>query len=552
MVQSTTKGSSTDVVQSTTKGSSTDVVQSTTKGSSTDLVPSTSKQLMKQNNIKEQPTPDNGTVESHQMEVNCGKTEEDTSHLHGDGSLGQLLTECESEEVKTSSQVTKEPEETKMELPTEMGDGKKVSSANTNTDEEKGDRVLKGTDNQANEAESQSDLSDVVCTAKETQKMVVDVTATDYHNEEELGDEITVGSEIENGVEKVITTDRKMEEECEEVISEKGEGEKKAEDMLLLGDQPESDMVDGQVKESIDDHGKKSIDGHGGKESKWKDPVTKEADNYFNTIREKEIKFSPKNVTVKKSSRREKDLFNLMNSFIPRSVKNSKEIKHNEISNACIQQITRSELPSECAQELGSSEERKRESPTPGLLDDLVDLETGRDSMQTGEIPLTNPLQNPLHSNSVDTISLVNSHRNQTSKSGVSKGKDLVSVELMGQDSLQVEQGLDSVQQNSTTEREPVKSGQAKRSHKVFSDLVHPGLDRGLVKGECSDEIQMGSGDVFEPDPDRVVQEPDPDRVIQDMPSKQDLKITVTNDIPVESKFKWISREQLVKDCIHG
>ena len=151
----------------------------------------------------------------------------------------------------------------------------------------------------------------------------------------------------------------------------------------------------------------------------------------------------------------------------------------------------------------------------------------------------------------MDTTSLVNSHLNQTSKSGVSKGKDLVSVEQTGQDSL-LEQGLNSVQQNSTIEREPVKSGQAKRSHKVFSDLVHPGLDRGLVQGECSDEIQMSNGEVYEPDPDRVVQEPNPDRVIQGMPSKQDLKITVTNDIPVESKFKWISREQLVKDCIHG
>ncbi|XP_022299750.2 uncharacterized protein LOC111108271 isoform X2 [Crassostrea virginica] len=551
VVQSTTKGSFTDVVQSTTKGSFTDVVPSTTKGSSTDVVPSTSKQLTKQNNINEHPTPDNGPVESHQMEVNCGKTEEDTSHLHGDGSSGQLLMECESEEVKTSSQVTKEPEETQMELPTEMGDGKKVSSANTKTDEEKGDRVSKCTDNQANAAESQSVLSDVVCTGAETQKKVGDVTATDYHNKEELGGEITHGSEIENGVEKVITTDKKMEEECEEVISEKGEGEKKAEDMLLLGDQLESDMVDGQVKESIDDHGKKSIDGHGGKESKWKDPVTKEADNYFNSIREKERTFSPKSVTVKKLSRREKDLFNLMNSFIPRSVKNSKEIKHSEISNECIQQIMRSELPSKCGQELGSSEERKRESPPPGLLDDLVDLEAGRDLPQMGEIPLTNPLQNPLHSNAVDTTSLVNSHLNQTSKSGVSKGKDLVSVEQTGQDSL-LEQGLNSVQQNSTTEREPVKSGQAKRSHKVFSDLVHPGLDRGLVQAECSDEIQMSSGEVYEPDPDRVVQEPNPDRVIQGMPSKQDLKITVTNDIPVESKFKWISREQLVKDCIHG
>lgn len=84
---------------------------------------------------------------------------------------------------------------------------------------------------------------------------------------------------------------------------------------------------------------------------------------------------------------------------------------------------------------------------------------------------------------------------------------------------------------------------QGKKHRTVFSEAFHPGLDAGIVHGQWSDDLQMCSEDEFEPDTDRVV---------QDGPNHLELKITVTNDTPLESKFRWISREQLVKDCIHG
>ncbi|XP_055999175.1 uncharacterized protein LOC125656744 isoform X2 [Ostrea edulis] len=78
-----------------------------------------------------------------------------------------------------------------------------------------------------------------------------------------------------------------------------------------------------------------------------------------------------------------------------------------------------------------------------------------------------------------------------------------------------------------------------RRCHNKFCDTFL----LGKSTGQWNDELRTGIEDEFEPDSDRVVQA---------LTNKLDLKITVANDMSVFAKFSWISKEQLIRDCIHG
>ena len=76
----------------------------------------------------------------------------------------------------------------------------------------------------------------------------------------------------------------------------------------------------------------------------------------------------------------------------------------------------------------------------------------------------------------------------------------------------------------------------------VFNETYHPNLDKGIVHGLFTDDGHE-EGD-FVPDPERAVE----------MAGKGDLELrmTVSNDAPQASVYRWISEEQLINLCLHG
>lgn len=234
-----------------------------------------------------------------------------------------------------------------------------------------------------------------------------------------------------------------------------------------------------------------------------------------------------KKATKKKSMKMEKDLLNVMNQFLPQPERNDKE-------NLDMNKQSMEQEPDIKNHEdiIGDSKEGRF------MMSDLVDLESGRDFHQANEVSSTFSLTSQLSNdknllNSVEPSS-ISSHFDKPSGYQTCENKDFISKAQ--EDKLDTHEG-------SKREMAASHPEHGKKHRTVFSEASHPGLDAGIVHGQWSDDHQMCSEDEFDPDTDRVV---------QDGPNHLELKITVTNDTPVESKFKWISREQLVKDCIHG
>lgn len=234
-----------------------------------------------------------------------------------------------------------------------------------------------------------------------------------------------------------------------------------------------------------------------------------------------------KKATKKRSMKMEKDLLNVMNQFLPQPERNVKEnLDMNKQSMEQEPEIRNHENI------VGDSQEGRF------MMNDLVDLETGRDFHQTNEVSSTfsltsHPSNDKNLFNSVESSS-ISSHFDKPSDHQTCENKDFISK--APEDKLDTQEG-------SKREMDASHPEQGRKHRTVFNEAFHPGLDAGIVHGQWSDDLQMCSEDEFEPDTDRVV---------QDGPNHLELKITVTNDTPVESKFKWISKEQLVKDCIHG
>lgn len=235
-----------------------------------------------------------------------------------------------------------------------------------------------------------------------------------------------------------------------------------------------------------------------------------------------------KKATKKRSIKMEKDLLNVMNQFLPQPERNVKE--NLDMNKQSMEQ----ELDIRIHEDIVEDSQEGR-----FMMNDLVDLETGRDFHQTNEVSstlfsLTSQLSNDKKLlNSVESSS-ISSHFDKPSDHQTCENKDFISKAQ--------EDKLDTCE-GSKREMDASHPEQGKKHRTVFSEAFHPGLDAGIVHGQWSDDLQMCSEDEFEPDTDRVV---------QDGPNHLELKITVTNDTPLESKFRWISREQLVKDCIHG
>lgn len=234
-----------------------------------------------------------------------------------------------------------------------------------------------------------------------------------------------------------------------------------------------------------------------------------------------------KKATKKKSMKMEKDLLNVMNQFLPQPERNDKE-------NLDIDKQSMEQEPDIRNHEdiVGDSKEGRF------MMSDLVDLESGRDFHQANEVSSTFSLTSQLSNDK----NLLNSVEPSSSSSHFDKPSDHQTCENKDFISKAQEDKLDT-HEGSKREMDASHPEHGKKHRSVFSEASHPGLDAGIVHGQWSDDHQMCSEDEFDPDTDRVV---------QDGPNHLELKITVTNDTPVESKFKWISREQLVKDCIHG
>lgn len=234
-----------------------------------------------------------------------------------------------------------------------------------------------------------------------------------------------------------------------------------------------------------------------------------------------------KKATKKRSMKMEKDLLNVMNQFLPQPERNVKD-------NLDINKQSMEQEPAIKNHEdiIGDSKEGRF------MMSDLVDLESGRDFHHANEVSSTFSMTSQLSNdknllNSVEPSS-IGSHFDKPSDHQTCENKNLISKAQ--EDKLDTHEG-------SKREMDASHPEHGKKQRSVFSEASHPGLDAGIVHGQWSDDHQMCSEDEFDPDTDRVV---------QDGPNPLELKITVTNDTPVESKFKWISREQLVKDCIHG
>ncbi|XP_061195313.1 uncharacterized protein LOC133203560 [Saccostrea echinata] len=246
-----------------------------------------------------------------------------------------------------------------------------------------------------------------------------------------------------------------------------------------------------------------------------------------------------KKTTFKKKSRKmETDLRNVMNSFI--SIQSGKVTEKSV--DICSEQ---KQLGANMLQpEILGCDENSKESRTDEAhqqLEDLLDLEIGRNVHTVEEAHYATSEQNLVSgitksAGSLGNLSLTltvdKSASRQISQSNDSK--NAMSSSSTASASNQKDKNKDEDFLSSHTK--------SKMFSAIFNETIHPRLDADIACGQRNDE-QSGGEDDFEPDPDRVVQVP---------PDDQGFKITVTNDIPVCSKFQWISKEQLIKDSIHG
>jgi hypothetical protein len=195
-----------------------------------------------------------------------------------------------------------------------------------------------------------------------------------------------------------------------------------------------------------------------------------------------------------------------------------------------------------------------------GDLHHQVDLENGGDLHQVEETftstdveinvsSKTDSLSSSTMENDVSskTDTLIESHPplvKKTASLQASKGPDYVEegdfsrVTTQGVQSVQHrEEDLPTKQEEESKEPESSQNVLLRRYYNRFCSSARP------QKGTSSwnQDVQTGTEDECEPDPDRVV-----------LTTDLDLKITVTNDMPVQSKFSWISKEQHIRDCIHG